>query len=57
MDVAAVSVEVFTTGPGLLTVADGFFRKTRVPKAFPLPNTPTLLSQLSVLALFTPVAA
>lgn len=45
------------TGPGLLTGAAGFFRTTMDPRVPPPPSVPTLLSQLSTLALFTPPAA
>lgn len=41
---------------GLLTVTAVFFRTTREPNAPPPPRVPTLLSQLSVFALFTPPA-
>lgn len=41
-------------GLGLLTVAAGFFRTTKDPRAPRPPRVPTLLSQLSSLAFFTP---
>lgn len=44
------------TGQGLLPVAAGFFRTTRDPSAPPPPSVPTLLAQLSTLALLTPPA-
>lgn len=44
------------TGLGLFTAAAGFFRTTRDPSAPPPPSVPTLLSQLSTLAFFTPPA-
>lgn len=43
-------------GLGLLTAAAGFFRRTRDPSGPLPPSVPTLLSQLSTLALFTPPA-
>lgn len=43
---------VATTG-GLSPADDGFFRTTRDPRAPPPLSVPTLLSQLSDLALFT----
>lgn len=47
---------VVATGQGLLPFAAGFFRTTRDPIAPPPPSVPTLLCQLSTLALFTPPA-
>lgn len=56
LPVRDVGAEVVTTGQGLLPVAAGFFLTTRDPSAPPPPRVPTLLSQLSTLALFTPPA-
>lgn len=49
-EVEAVGV---ATG-GLLPADGGFFRTTRAPRAPPPLSVPTLLSQLSDLAFFTP---
>ncbi len=56
LPVCDVGAAAGAAGLGLLTVAAVFFRTTRDPKAPPPPRVPTLLSQLSTLALFTPPA-
>lgn len=56
LPVCDVEAATATTGEGLLPVAAAFFRTTRDPKAPPPPSVPTLLSQLSNLALFSPIA-
>lgn len=53
-DVAVAAAAAVVTGLGLLIAAAGFFRTTRDPSAPRPPSVPTLLSQLSTLALFTP---
>lgn len=55
LPVSDLEAEV-TTGQGLLPVAAAFFLTTRDPNAPPPPRVPTLLSQLAILALFTPPA-
>lgn len=56
LPVCDVAAAFNTTGHGLLPGAAGFFRTTRAPSAALPPSVPTLLSEPSTLAFFTPLS-